>query len=433
MPPRNYMTGFGNQFETEALPGALPLGQNSPQRCAYGLYTEQISGTAFTAPQGVNKRSWFYRIRPSVLHLQRFTRVETPFWKTAPDCGKHDRAIGQFRWNPVSIPDESLSFVTGVRTMTTAGNSDARTGVSANLFFVTRSMVNEYFCDADGELLIIPQQGGLAFATEFGRIEVSPSEICIIPRGVKFKAELIDGAARGYLCENYGAPFALPSRGVIGANCLANPRDFKTPVAAFEDKEVTCQIVVKWGGSFYSCELDHSPLDVVAWHGNYAPYKYDLRAFSPVGAVSFDHPDPSIFCVLSAPSGDVGVGDVDFVIFPERWNVAEHTFRPPWFHTNVMSEFMGLIFGQYDAKAEGFAPGGASLHNCMLPHGPDAATFDQASKAELSPVKLTNTLAFMFETRLPQHLTHYAATLDTLQENYEDIWSSLPKLFNGRP
>jgi homogentisate 1,2-dioxygenase len=433
MPEQEYMTGFGNQFETEALPGALPAGQNSPQRCAYGLYAEQLSGTAFTAPQSANRRSWLYRIRPSVLHSRKFAPFETPSWKTAPNRDEIEHVLGRFRWDPISIPGEELSFVTGVRTMTTAGNSDARIGASTGFFFVTSSMSEEYFYDADGELLIIPQQGSLAFVTEFGRIEVSPAEICVVPRGVKFRVELIDGAARGYLCENYGAPFVLPNRGVIGANCLANPRDFKTPVAAFEDKEAPCQMIVKWGGEFYSCRLDHSPLDVVAWHGNYAPYKYDLRTFSPVGAVGFDHPDPSIFCVLTAPSGEPGVGEVDFVIFPERWHVAEHTFRPPWFHMNVMSEFMGLIFGQYDAKAEGFAPGGASLHNCMLPHGPDATTFDQAASAELTPVKLTDTLAFMFETRLPQRLTRYAATLETLQKNYDESWSGLAKRFTGRP
>jgi homogentisate 1,2-dioxygenase len=433
MPGQNYLSGFGNQFETEALFGALPSGQNSPQRCAYGLYAEQLSGSAFTAPHGANKRSWLYRIRPSVLHSRKLARIEVPLWKTAPDHDTHERPIGQFRWGPVAIPDERLNFVFGVRTITTAGDSDSRTGVSANFYFITKSMVNEYFYDADGELLIVPQQGDVAFVTEFGRVEASPGEICVIPRGVKFAAELTEGPARGYLCENYGAPFTLPNRGVIGANCLANPRDFKTPVAAFEDKEASCKMIVKWGGAFYACQLDHSPLDVAAWHGNYAPYKYDLRSFSPIGPVGFDHPDPSIFCVLTAPSGIDGVGDVDFVIFPERWQVAEHTFRPPWFHMNVMSEFMGLIFGHYEAKAEGFAPGGASLHNCMLPHGPDAATFAQASKAELAPSKLTNTLAFMFETRLPQHLTHYAASLDTLQENYDDSWSNLPKQFNGQP
>jgi homogentisate 1,2-dioxygenase len=273
----------------------------------------------------------------------------------------------------------------------------------------------------------------LRFFTELGRIEVSPGEICVIPRGMKFKAELLNGPARGYLCENYGAKFTLPDRGPIGANCLANPRDFKTPNAAFEDKETPSTLTVKWCGKFYETKISHSPLDVVAWHGNYAPYKYDLRTFSPVGAILFDHPDPSIFTVMTAPSGEEGTANVDFVIFPERWSVAEHSFRPPWYHMNIMSEFMGLIYGQYDAKPDGFVPGGISLHNCMLPHGPDATAFEKASSVELKPVKLTNTLAFMFETRYPQHLTSYAASVETLQTDYVDCWSGLDKKFTGKP
>ncbi len=425
-----YMSGFGNHFASEALPGALPIGQNSPQQCPYGLYAEQLSGSAFTAPREHNQRSWLYRIRPSVLHARKFAAVNFPDWRTAPareGCAR----IGQMRWAPAAIPKEALSFVEGVRIMTTCGDADARSGMAAGLYFVTRTMEDEYFYDADGELLIAPQHGALAFITEFGRIEIAPGEICVIPRGVKFRVAAMQGAARGYLCENYGAPFTLPNRGAIGANCLANPRDFETPVAAFEDSDRPARLTVKWGGGFHVCEIGHSPLDVVAWHGNYAPYKYDLRRFCPVGAVLFDHPDPSIFSVLTAPTQEPGVGNVDFAIFPERWMVAEHTFRPPWYHMNVMSEFMGLIFGQYDAKPEGFAPGGVSLHNCLLPHGPDAAAFEQASRGELAPLKLENTLAFMFETRLAQHVTPYAASLDTLQPDYEECWSGLRERFTG--
>ncbi|WP_296711696.1 homogentisate 1,2-dioxygenase [Rhodoblastus sp.] len=428
-----YMPGFGNDFETEALAGALPVGQNSPQRCAYGLYAEQLSGSPFTAPRGSNERSWLYRIRPSVRHAARFGKVDLPHWKTAPSIHEHDRPIGQYRWSPVPIPDSKLTFVTGVRTMTTAGDVNTQTGMSASIYFVTESMIDDYFYNADGELLIVPQQGSLSFFTEFGRIALAPGEICVIPRGVKFRVELIDGPARGYMCENYGAKFTLPNRGPIGANCLANPRDFKSPVAAFEDRDAASRLTVKWCGKFYACEIGHSPLDVVAWHGNYAPYKYDLRTFSPIGAILFDHPDPSIFSVLTAPSGEEGTANIDFVIFPERWQVAEHSFRPPWYHMNIMSEFMGLIYGRYDAKPEGFAPGAISLHNCMLPHGPDAEAFGCASNARLEPEKLEKTLAFMFETRFPQHLTPYAATLETLQENYADCWADLSKRFNGKP
>jgi homogentisate 1,2-dioxygenase len=428
-----YMPGFGNDFETEALPGALPQGQNSPQRCAYGLYAEQLSGSPFTAPRGANERSWLYRMRPSVRHTGRFARTGMAQWKTAPWPDDHDLAIGQLRWGPPPMPNEPTTLVSGIRTMTTCGDANTHVGMGAGVFLINTSMDDDYFYNADGELLIVPQDGGVAFFTEFGRIEVAPGEICVIPRGVKFKAEIVNGPARGYLCENYGAKFTLPDRGPIGANCLANPRDFKTPAAAFEEKDSPCTLTVKWGGKFYRCDLGHSPLDVVAWHGNYAPYKYDLHSFSPVGALLFDHPDPSIFTVLTSPSGEEGTANIDFLIFPERWSVAEHTFRPPWYHMNVMSEFMGLIYGIYEAKPEGFVPGGISLHNCMLPHGPDSDAYTQASTAELKPVRLADTLAFMLETRYPQHVTAYAAGLETLQPDYIDCWGGLEKRFTGRP
>ncbi|QGM97836.1 homogentisate 1,2-dioxygenase [Methylocystis parvus] len=427
----SYMSGFGNEFASEALPGALPEGRNSPQRCPYGLYAEQLSGSAFTAPAPANRRSWLYRIRPSVLHARRFARTNLPLWATAPARGREAATIGPLRWDPTPLPREPLTFIEGVRTMTCCGDADARIGMSACVYLATADMDDDYFYDADGELLILPQQGVLRFDTEFGRIDVAPGEICVIPRGVKFRARLASGAARGYLCENYGAPFALPYRGAIGANGLANPRDFLTPVAAYEDVERPGRLTVKWGGRFHSCEIEWSPLDVVAWHGNYAPYKYDLRRFSPMGALLYDHPDPSIFCVLTSPSAQAGVGEVDFVIFPERWQIAEDTFRPPWFHVNVMSEFMGLILGAYDAKPRGFAPGGMSLHNAMLPHGPDAEAFAAASSAELRPSKLEDTLAFMFETRLPQHPTDFALALETLQRDYAECWTGLRKRFQA--
>ncbi len=427
-----YMPGFGNDFETEALQGALPKGQNSPQDCPYGLYAEQLSGSPFTAPRGTNERSWLYRILPSVKHSGTFAPKTYEHWKTAPNFDDQTFPIAQFRWGPPPFPSEPLSFIDGIRTITVAGDVHTHVGMAASFFFVSRSMKDEYFYNADAEMLIVPQEGGIRFRTEFGVIDAVPSEIVIIPRGVKFLVELAsDKPARGYLCENYGAKFTLPNRGPIGANCLANPRDFKTPVAAFEDKTAPSTLTVKWCGKFYQTHLEHSPLDVVAWHGNYAPYKYDLKTFSPVGALLFDHPDPSIFTVLTAPSGEEGTANIDFVIFPERWQIAEHTFRPPWYHMNIMSEFMGLIYGRYDAKAEGFVPGGVSLHNCMLPHGPDAEAFQKATTQELAPQKLENTLAFMFETRFPQHVTAYAQSLACLQEDYWDCWKGIKRRFSS--
>jgi homogentisate 1,2-dioxygenase len=426
-----YMSGFGNSFETEALEGALPIGRNSPQKIAYGLYAEQLSGSPFTAPQATNQRSWLYRIRPTVKHSGRYRPVDKGLIRTAPGArDEGSRPIGQLRWNPIPLPAEGTTFLTGLRTITTAGDADTQVGMAAHVALVTRSMDNEYVFNADGEFLVVAQEGRLRFRTEFGVIDIEPGEICVIQRGVIFKVELIDGPARAYLCENYGGAFTLPDRGPIGANCLANPRDFLTPVAAWEDREEPSRLFVKWGGELYATEIGQSPLDVVAWHGNYAPYKYDLRHFSPVGAILFDHPDPSIFTVLTAPSETPGTANVDFVIFPERWAVAENTFRPPWYHRNLMSEFMGLVYGVYDAKPEGFVPGGMSLHNMMLPHGPDAPAFEHASNGELKPVKLAGTLAFMFETRFPQRVTAYAESAGELQEDYIECWAGLKKHFD---
>ena len=428
-----YMPGFGNDFETECLPGALPQGRNSPQRVNYGLYAEQLSGSPFTAPRGSNERSWLYRIRPSVCHVGRFKKADVPLWKTAPHVIEDVISLGQYRWDPVEFPSERVNFLSGMRTITTAGDVHTQVGMASHVYLANESMEDDYMYSADSELLVVPQDGRLRIFTEFGIIELEPLEICILPRGMVFKVGLLDDTARGFVCENYGARFTLPGRGPIGANCLANPRDFKTPVAAFEDKESTCRVWVKWCGDFHVSEIDHSPLDVVAWHGNYAPFKYDLRTYSPVGAISFDHPDPSIFTVLTAPTPEEGTANIDFVIFPERWLPQEDTFRPPWYHKNIMSELMGNIYGVYDAKPEGFVPGGISLHNCMLPHGPDQDAFEKATTDSWDPIKLTNTMSFMFETRFPQQLTRFAAETAALQKDYADCWSGLERKFDGTP
>ena len=426
-----YMPGWGNDFETEALPGALPQGQNSPQKCNYGLYAEQLSGTAFTA--NPPERTWCYRIRPSVKHTGRFAKIDVPYWASAPNVDPDVISLGQYRWDPVPHSDAPLTWITGMRTMTTAGDVNTQVGMAAHVYLVTASMEDEYFYSADSELLVVPQEGRLRFCTELGVIDLEPKEIAILPRGMVYRVEVLDGPCRGFVCENYGQKFEMPARGPIGANCLANPRDFKCPVAAFEDRDAESRVVVKWCGQFHETWIDHSPLDIVAWHGNYAAYKYDLRTYSPVGAILFDHPDPSIFTVLTAPSGQPGTANIDFVLFRERWMVAENTFRPPWYHKNIMSELMGNIYGQYDAKPQGFVPGGVSLHNMMLPHGPDRDAFEGASNADLQAVKLDNTMSFMFETRFPQHLTSFAAKEAPLQDTYIDCWSSLEKKFDGTP
>ena len=426
-----YMSGFGNDFETEALPAALPQGMNSPQKCEYGLYAEQLSGTAFTDVRP--ERTWCYRIRPSVKHSNRYRKIDVPLWKSAPNIDPDVISLGQYRWNPVQVGKASLNWITGMRTMTTAGDVNTQIGMASHVYLITQSMVDDYFYSADSEMLVVPQDGRIRFHTELGIIDLEPKEIAILPRGLVYRVELIDGPARGFVCENYGQKFELPGRGPIGANCMANPRDFKAPVAAFEDREVASTVTVKWCGQFHVTEIDQSPLDVVAWHGNYAPYKYDLRTYCPVGAILFDHPDPSIFTVLTAPSGQPGTANIDFVLFRERWMVAEDTFRPPWYHKNIMSEMMGNIYGVYDAKPDGFVPGGISLHNMMLPHGPDRTAFEQATNAELKAAKMDNTMSFMFETRFPQHLTEFAAKDAPIQDRYIDCWSDIEKYFDGTP
>jgi homogentisate 1,2-dioxygenase len=426
-----YQSGFGNEFATEAVRGALPKGQNAPQKSELGLYTEQFSGTPFTAPRAVNRRTWTYRIRPSVTH-----KPYEPYLPAAPSLlrsGPFTEAPtppNQMRWDPVPIPETKTDFVDALITLGGNGDPAMQTGVAIHWYAANTSMKKRFFYNADGEMLLVPQEGALTLATELGVIAVAPGEIAVIPRGVKFRVE-VAGGVRGYICENYGLPFRLPELGPIGANGLANSRDFLTPVAAFEDADGHFEIVSKFLGKLWEAEIDHSPLDVVAWHGNYAPYKYDLKNFNCINSVSFDHPDPSIYTVLTAPSVTPGTANVDFVIFPPRWMVAEHTFRPPWFHRNMMNEFMGLVFGQYDAKAEGFVPGGASLHNCMSGHGPDAETWERASAAELKPVYLANTLAFMFETQLAVRPTKFALETKILQHEYYECWQGLKNHFRS--
>ncbi len=425
-----YQSGFGNEFATEAERGALPEGQNAPQKAPLGLYTEQLSGTAFTAPRAVNRRTWTYRIRPSVTH-KPFSELSAGLGLGLFRSGPFTEAPtppNQMRWNPVPMPEKKTDFVEGIVTLGGSGDPAMQTGVGIHVYVANAPMRGRYFYNADGEMLIVPQEGALEIHTELGILGLKPGEIGVVPRGMKMRVDL-EGPVRGYICENYGLTFRLPELGPIGANGLANAREFLTPVAAYEDLEGDFRIIGKFLGRMWEAEIDHSPLDVVAWHGNYVPYKYDLARFNCINTVSFDHPDPSIYTVLTSPSAVAGTANADFVIFPPRWMVAEHTFRTPWFHRNMMNEFMGLVFGAYDAKAEGFVPGGASLHNCMSGHGPDAESWEKASQAELKPVKLENTLAFMFETGLPVRPTKFALETKILQHEYFECWQGLKKHF----
>ena len=424
-----YQSGLGNEFQSEAVPGALPVGQNNPQKPPRGLYTEQLSGTAFTVPGHLNRRTWLYRIRPSVRHAWRFRETDFAHTiRTSPNR-EVDPPIGQLRWNPPPFPDGPTTFFTGIRTVATNGDAHLQQGMAAHVYMATESMTDTYFFDADGELLIVPQDGRLRFVTELGVLDVGPGEACLMPRGMMFRVELLDDSARGYICENYGAYFELPERGPIGANGMANPRDFLHPVAAFEDTEAPGELYVKFDGRIFAVETDYSPLDVVAWHGNHVPWKYDLTRYNVMGSISFDHPDPSIFTVLTSASDRPGMANVDFVLFSDRWLVGEHTFRPPYYHRNIMSEFMGILYGVYDAKEEGFAPGGMSLHNMYFPHGPDHDAWIKATTSDLRPERLSDTMSFMFETRYPLIPTGYASSIPALQDDYPSVWHSLERHF----
>jgi homogentisate 1,2-dioxygenase len=424
MTSENYLSGFGNHFATEAVAGALPVGRNSPQKPAFGLYAEQLSGTAFTAPRAENRRSWLYRLRPSAEHPPYRPYEGAPLFTAA---SLHDPLPpNRLRWDPLPLGDEPADLIDSMATMMANGGPEALSGCAVHIYRANRDM-ERFFFDADGELLFIPEQGRLTLLTEMGRLDVAPGEVALVPRGVRFRALLPDGSARGYVAENHGALFRLPELGPIGSNGLANPRDFLAPVAAYQDEEGEVELVQKYLGRLWTTTLDHSPLDVVAWHGNLAPWKYDLDRFNTIGTVSFDHPDPSIFTVLTSPSETPGRANADFVIFPPRWMVAEDTFRPPWFHRNVMSECMGLIRGAYDAKAEGFAPGGLSLHNLMSGHGPDVASWKAASEAELKPHRIEGSLAFMVESCWPFRPTAFAMGTQALQGDYDRAWGGFPK------
>lgn len=424
-----YQTGLGNHFQTEAKKGALPKGQNSPQKVAFHLYTEQLSGAAFTMPRHTNLHSWLYRILPSVLH-NNFVQLQHSHFGDISHA-KNILPPTQMRWNPLPYPTKATDFISGLVLMARNGNLALLTGAAVYLYAINKSMKDDFFYNSDGDFLIVLQEGKLRFKTELGWIEAKPGEIVVIPRGIKFQVEVLENKARGYVCENYGLPLRLPELGVIGTTGLANARDFQIPVACYEECKGSFRLITKFRDHLWVADIDHSPLNVVAWHGNYTPYKYDLSCFNTINSVSFDHPDPSIFTVLSSPSSVPGIANLDFVIFPDRWMVAEHTFRPPYFHRNIMNEFMGLIYGTYDAKETGFVPGGCSLHNCMSAHGPDADAYEKAVNAKLKPEYYSGTLAFMFESCYVWQPTSFALQAKFRQHDYLECWQGLKGTFTS--
>lgn len=425
----SYMSGFNGYFETEAEKGALPKHQNSPKNPPLGLYAEQLTGSAFTSPRSHNLKTWLYRIKPSVAH-ENFMRYNQELWLTPPFICKTPPSPQQMRWDPLPYDEiHNLNLIESVKTWVGHGSPSSQNGAAVHLYAATKSMAKEVFYNSDAEMMFVPQDGGLILETEMGVLSIEPSYIAVIPRGVKFRVLLKDKKARGYLTENFGQPLCLPELGPIGANGLANHRDFEHPVAKYFNKSDEFKIIVKYRGHFWSCQTDHDPLNVVAWHGNYSPYRYNLKHFNTLGSISYDHPDPSIFTVLTSQTSTPGVANLDFVIFPPRWMVAEDTFRPPYYHRNLMSEYMGLISGSYDAKPSGFMPGGSSLHNCMSPHGPDKESFEIASKSTNLPEKYEDVLAFMFESYYDWRVTDYALNSNLYQKSYNDCWNGMESNF----
>lgn len=415
-----YLQGFGNYHHTEALEGTLPKNQNSPQQCAYGLYAEQLSGTAFTRARHNNLRSWLYRILPSVAQGPYI-----PYEQTINAPYMLNQSPNALRWSPIPLQTKQQDFIQSLFHIAGTNTNNAY------IYQCNQSMIDTYFSSNDGELLFVPYEGEIKIHTEFGVLELPTGMIGVIPRGVKFKVEVVSNIAQGYLGENGGAPLSLPPLGVIGANGLANPRHFEYPVAAYEHGTKNCTIVCKNQQQLWVTQCTHSPLNVVAWHGNYAPYRYDLSLFNTINTVSYDHPDPSIFTVLTSESDSAGTANMDFVIFPPRWMVANHTFRPPYFHRNYMNELMGLIHGVYDAKKDGFIPGGVSIHNCMTPHGPDCFSYEKGATQELQP-EFTDSLAFMFETKELWQPTEQAINHNSLQKEYIKCWDGFKDNFTDR-
>ena len=426
------LSGFGNHHETEAVAGALPRGRNSPQRPPHGLYTEQLSGTAFTAPRAGNRRTWTYRRRPSVRHLLGLRSVDHPGWLTAPHRGT-DAPMAPMRWDPWPVPDRPVHFLDSLTTIATNGDAHLDLGLGVHLYAATAPMEHVALLCTDGEVVIVPELGTMRVTTELGVLVAGPGEVVGVPRGLCFRVDPVGGPIRGWVAENHGQPLRLPERGPIGANGLAAERDFLHPVAAFDEDDPPTTVHVRAAGRSWETDLDHSPFDVVAWHGNLVPWSYDLRRFNTIGSISYDHPDPSIFTVLTSPSDTPGIANLDLVVFPDRWLVAEDTFRPPWFHRNTMSELMGLIEGVYDAKPQGFVPGGTSLHNQFLPHGPSADAHRAATESDLAPQKLAGTLAFMFESRYRFLVTEHALAHPGLQADYERTWDGIDDQFDAQP
>ncbi|HEY3498273.1 MAG TPA: homogentisate 1,2-dioxygenase, partial [Polyangiaceae bacterium] len=424
--------GFGNVHASEALPGALPHDRNTPRVGPYRLYPELTSGTAFTAERAENFRTWTYRIRPAAQQGLLEPLAHATFRDDFEDEPPEPNLTG---FSPLPLPSAACDFVDGLVTIGGAGSARLRRGYAVHLYAANRNMEERAFYDADGELLLLPELGALRILTELGVLDVRPGEVALLPRGLRFSVALREAAARGYVAEVFGRHFRLPERGPIGSNGLAEARHFRTPAAWHEDRLAPgYRIAAKLGGALYEARQDHSPFDVVAWHGNHCPYVYDLALFTPAGYTRVDHPDPSIHTVLSAPLDERGTHSLDLVVFPPRWDATEGTFRPPYFHRNATTEINGIV-REVSSPGSMFVPGCLFLTPSMTPHGPVAAGVERAfslSDAEADkPHRYSeNACWFQFETALPFSLTPWARNAPHRLHDWHSKWGSYRSYFD---
>ncbi|KAH9884385.1 homogentisate 1,2-dioxygenase [Xylariomycetidae sp. FL2044] len=429
--PYRYQIGFGNRFATEAIPGVLPQACNTPQRCKYDLISEQLNGTPFISPRATLLHAWFYRIHPSVKHrpLKRLPKnedLEAVFSPLNPDVEFTPQDLG---WDKFPHPKgadavDMIDFIDGLKTIGGHGDPTLKEGLAVHMYMANTSMPNRAFCNNDGDMLIIPQEGRLDIQTEFGRLMVRPGELVVVQAGMRFTVGLPDGPSRGYIQEIFGSHYELPELGPVGSNGMAQPRDFEIPVASFDVDLSPWTVVVKLAGALFAYEQDHTPYDVVGWHGNYAPYKYAMEKFISSATVDRDQSDPSIYCVLTARSKIPGVSLSDFLVFTPKWCSTRNTFRPPYYHRNVATEIMGMPYGTWHGSATMLEPGGLTYEPSYMPHGESYERWKEATGADLQPARVgEGAMAFMMHISGHVSLTQYALQrCTTLQPIQADMW-----------
>jgi homogentisate 1,2-dioxygenase len=427
--------GFGSVHESEALEGALPRDQNAPRRCPYDLVPELINGTPFTVRNVDNSKMWTYRIHASfsqtAFHPLPNARFATPLGDVEPN---------RSRWapHPIPAPSTPTDFVDGLVTLGGAGDVLSGPGFAIHVYAANADMLDRCFSNADGDLLVIPQEGALDVRTELGWLSVPIGSILFVPRGLKFAIGLPENVGRGWVLEVFGTKLRLPERGLVGSNGLAEARHFRAPHASYEDRECPdgFQHVTKTGGRLFEATHTFSPFDVVAWYGNHAPFVYDLMHFAPVASVRFDHQDPSIFTVLTAPLDDHGRAVADFVFFPPRWEVIEHSFRPPFAHRNAASE-VNMVVRTPKPYSTGYEPGCTFLSPLLTAHGVGTKTYDAILDLPHDhvdpPQRIPDeSLWAMVESALPFRTTAWARDTELLDATFLSAFEGMKKRFDPK-